>query len=167
MSLKKAIIIVAGDIDSDSYGHFSEALRELEMKGYKELGIELSSGGGDAYSALAFYDRIQSTPIIINITATGLVASAATLIFVAGAKRYMTKNAWLMVHEDTISGIDNLKVSQLEKEAKHARRLEEQWVELFFKSTGIRHKIWENYNREETYLTSEECLKLGFIDGIV
>lgn len=168
MSLKYPnTIVIAGEITSELYGEFSSKLRAYEKKKYKEVNIEISSGGGDPYSALAFYDRIKTTRLVTNITATGLVASAATLIFIACTRRFMTQNSWLMVHEDTISGIDYLKVSQVEKEAAHARRLEDQWVKLFFQSTAISKDYWTDVNKKETYFSSVDCLNLGIIEGLV
>jgi len=160
-------LYITGDIDSEAFTRFSRKIKRYEREGKKKLNLELISEGGDAYSALAFYDLIKRTPIEITAVATGLVASAATLIFIACSKRYMTKNSYLMVHEDSLSGIEDGKVSQIEKEAKHARRLENQWDALFYESTAISETYWCKLNKEETFLSAEECRKLCIIEGIL
>lgn len=162
--MKQRLIRIIGMIDENSFKEFSEQLYELE-KTNKPIHIELSSGGGVAYDALAFRGRIGSSPCVIKITAYGLVASAAVLILASGDVRYMAKEAWVMVHEDSdkIRG----KVVDLERETKHLRRMEDQWNLLLERSTGTDWKVWERLHKDNTYLCAAECLKLGLVDKLI
>lgn len=160
-------LYITGDITMESFNEFSMRLRECELEGDKVVQLEIISEGGDAYAGLAYFDRIRNSKVEIRGVATGLVASAASIIFIACHKRFMTKNAWLMVHEDTLSGIDDKKVSEIEKEARHARRMEDQWCELFNSVTIISKDYWAGLNRCETYLSSSDCDFLGILDGVV
>lgn len=161
------ILYITGEITPESYNEFSRKVRLLEVKGVKRVVLEIISEGGDAYSALAYFDRIQSSQIEFVGIATGLVASAATLIFIGCEQRYMTNSAWLMIHEDSLSGLDNSKVSQLERETKHARRMEDQWSSLFAFCTKVTKLKWDALAKTETYMDADECYKLGILDGIV
>jgi ATP-dependent protease ClpP protease subunit len=82
-------------------------------------------------------------------------------------ERYMTQNAYFMVHEDSISGLEGAKVSQIEKEAQHARRIEDLWTTLFPETQKLNYLDWAYLHREETYFNAEECLAHGIIKGIV
>lgn len=161
------VIVIAGEINDESFGEFSKELAEYEKSGCKKVMLEITSEGGSATAALAYYDKIKSSTMEIHGVVYGLAASAASLIFIACNKRYMSRNSWFMVHEDSLSDIDGKKVHEIEKEALHARRMEDQWCDLFYASTGTPVSTWKELNKNETYMTAEECLKLGFIDGVL
>lgn len=161
--MKKLYIV--GEINYEAYQKFSESLTELEDKGFKYIAIELVSDGGDAMAALAFSSRIRNTNCDITIIALGNVASAATLILASGDFRMMSKDAWVMVHED--SGEVSGTVSEMEREVKHLRALEYQWNDLLFKLTNTEARVWQDYNKRTTYLNAEECLKLGLVDKLI
>lgn len=165
---KSLLIKIIGGIDENAYKSFVDELDENPKA--NAVMIELNSGGGSAYDALAFYSQIRKIKeggLMCGILATGVVASAAVLILAAGTKgqRQMTREAWVMVHEDT----NKLKGSttDLEREAKHMRRMEEQWNNLLAECTGTSAKAWEEMHKKTTYLSAEECLQLGLIDVIV
>lgn len=160
------VIQIIGSIDEESFKVFSKKLRKFERSNVKRISVELSSEGGSAYDAMAFFDRIADSRVIVDITATGLVASAAVLVFMAGDSRRMTPSAWLMVHEDSLSGLKNKKVHEVEKEVGHARRLENQWCELLASVSSLTMLKWSKLHRNETYLSHQECLDLGLLNEV-
>lgn len=161
-------INVIGDISEDSYRDFAESMDELEgiLEG-DDIHIELASHGGDALMALAYFDKIRRCKSNVTIVATGLVASAAVLILAAGDKRLMTRNAWVMVHEDTVALEEEMRVTQVEKNAKISRRLEVQWNKLMASRTRLPVSTWARLHEEETYLDATECLNAGLIDKVI
>lgn len=150
----------------ETYLEFSEQLTELENKSNCDnVYIELCSEGGEAYAALAFYSRMRSTTCPIYIKSYGLVASAAVLILAAGGHRQLSREAWVMVHED--EGTQEGSVSLLEVQIKQGRRLEDQWNTLLSSRTNTTSDGWAALHKSTTYLSAEECLKLGLIDEII
>lgn len=164
--MAKRKINIIGDIDNEAYLLFVEQMDALE-KGTGDIEIELSSDGGDAYSALAFFDRIRRSQCDIIIIAHGLVASAAVIILAAGDYRQITANSWVMVHEDTVPFNEDARVTEVEKDVAHSRRLEIQWCELLEKVTGTPQDTWASLHKAETYLTPEDCLRLNLVETIV
>lgn len=166
-------IIIAGEINEESFKEFYSEVSSYTASPRNRnnlINITLLSEGGCSHSAMAYYDLImtkRSQGCKFSVTATGLVASAATLIMAACETRYMTENAWVMVHEDSLSGLDDKKVWEMEKEIRHSRRLEDQWVKLMHESTGISIDTWQGLHKNETYMDAQECLELGFISEIV
>lgn len=160
-------IHVAGEINEELFVSFSKKLSRLEkLPGFK-INVLLSSEGGDAYTAFAFFDRIQASSKHITIIGIGQVSSAAMLILAAGDKRRMFRNAWALAHEDTTTANRNLQVSAVEKAAAHARRLEDRWSNLLSSVTKTSADKWNEIHKNETYLDAKECLALGLIDGIL
>lgn len=164
-------LYIMDDIDTAAYKKFSEELAELEAnKSVKVIEVDLLSDGGSAYVAMAFFDRIKSSRCAINITATGTASSAAILILAAGAIRRMTKNAWIMVHEDLAScntTIEELRITEAEREIKHLRMLEDKWNALLESVTSCSAAGWKKLHQESQYLDANKCLRLGLIEEVV
>ncbi len=167
-------IYIVGDINHEAYLEFSKKLSKLERRGDKTIQIVLSSDGGDGMVGLAFYDRIRLSKDLghtIRITAIGLVASAAVIILAAGTKgeRRMTREAWVMVHDDTPNPHDvkNRRLVEIEKTTAHLRRIENQWNHILAENTKSIESHWDLLHKEETYLSAGECFYLGLIEEII
>lgn len=161
-------IYINGDISIDAFVEFSQELSAMEDSRHtKPVKVLLVSDGGDANAALAFLDRIRTSPLEIHVKATGIVASAAVLVLAAGDHRTMTQSAWVMVHEESIEGIDGSNVTTLERHAKHFRRIENQWSNILSCLTPTGKDKWLELHKNETYLNPQECLDLGLIEEIV
>lgn len=159
-------IYLVGAIDESAFSGFCEKLDELETKPIKQVEVILNSSGGSAVDALAFYSRIKSSPLSINITVYGCCYSAAVLVLAAGKKRRMTKEAWCMVHEDSGS-FKHKTTSQFQAEARQMREFENQWCDLLAENSKITSGHWSRMHREETYLTPDQCLMYGLIEEVV
>jgi len=165
-------IIISGEISEDSFKEFCEQMDVLEeeVKGLhktKDIEIELNSAGGSALDAIAFLGRIRRSTCDVNVTVYGFCGSAAVLVLAACDLRRMTKESWVMVHED-MGSYKNIKTSDLEAQARTARLLEDQWSQLLEELTGTKKETWLYLHENgDTYLTPEECLKLGLIQEIV
>jgi ATP-dependent protease ClpP protease subunit len=161
-------LYIVGEISAENYLKFSEQLAVLE--GVKRaadnpITIELFSEGGDAYSALAFAGRIRNCKSPTIIIAHGYVASAAVLILASGVYRKMSKEAWVMVHEDSGEIAGN--VTEMQRDANHFRRLENQWAKLLEQVTNRSAKFWADAHTKTTYFCARECLDLGIIDEVI
>lgn len=154
---------IIGDIDEEAFKEFMD----YEPARAANMDLMLTSHGGDAMTALAFYDWITRHKGEVTIEVYGVVASAAVLILAAGDHRRMHENAWVMVHEDTVAVSEDDRVSVIERKAKDARKLEDQWNKLLEGRTNMSSKFWETLHKEETWLSAEECLQYGLIDEII
>ena len=166
MSLNRTVY-VSGEITEDSFVEFRKKIMNRLNENKKPIEVILTSEGGDAYAALAYYDFITSVDVDIHIRATGLVASAAVIILAAGDVRRMTRSAWVMCHEDQPEFEENARVKQLERDIAHSRRMEDQWNMLLAFESVIDAKEWARIHETETYLSADECLNIGLIDEIL
>lgn len=163
--MKNRRLYIIGDIDEEMYLNFTTQLAELEINANKSVTIELSSGGGSAFDALAFYSRIRNSPCEIIVEAYGLVASAAVLILAAGDRRIMMGEAWVMVHEDSTKF--NGKVTDIEKTAKNMRQFEDQWDYLLSHRTNLSKEQWSVFHKEgDLYLSPNNCCVYGLVDEV-
>jgi len=65
----------------------------------KDIVLTLTSNGGTIHDAFAVVDVIRSLTVPVHTVIAGYVASACTLISLAGHKRFIHRNASVMVHE--------------------------------------------------------------------
>ena len=96
--------------------HFEKKKNELSYLDIrpKDLYLHINSSGGDLSESFGAIDVICNSKIPINTIIEGSAASAATLISIAGKKRFITKHSILLIHE--LSSRMWGKMSQLEDE---------------------------------------------------
>lgn len=157
-------ITIIGQIDDDSFEKFCTELTVFEEESSSRVELELCSEGGYVYNALAFIGRMRRSPCDIYVIGYGYVASAATLILAAGTKRFLSEEAWVMVHEDSLKMKGT--VSESRNELNQIERQERQWNELMAEYCSGAAQFWANMKRD-TYLSSSDCLRLGIIDKII
>jgi len=158
-------IYIIGEINDEAYKEFSKELSELEEADETDVDVEITSEGGTAFSAIAFFDRMRNSDIIFSTKAIGHVESAAVLIWMAGDKRYMTDNTWIMVHEDS-GTLKSAYTHQFEDTAAKWRRHEKHWCSMLAEVSKVSLEKWLELHRKETYLNKIECKELGILDEI-
>lgn len=157
-------IYITDSIDEKMFNKVCEELDVLES-GKGAIELILSSGGGNAYDALAIAGRLRRSHCAINVVGYGLIASAAVIILAYGNHRKLTKETWVMVHED--SGKEAGTIAAMEKSIAHSRRMETQWCQLIAEHTKADFDTWTLLHRDETYLSAKQCMELGLIEEIV
>lgn len=65
----------------------------------KPIYLHITTNGGDLLAGFFGYDKIKGSKIPIITVVEGCVASAGSLLSMAGTKRYMTENSHLLIHQ--------------------------------------------------------------------
>ena len=67
----------------------------------KDISIYINSPGGSVYSGLGIYDTMQYISCDVKTSCTGMAASMAAVLLVAGAegKRFALKHSRVMIHQ--------------------------------------------------------------------
>lgn len=162
-------IYLVGTINEEMFQRISEELA-LARENDQHVDLIVSSAGGNSYDARAIYDCIRSSQksITIDTIATGYVASAAILPFLAGATRYATPSAWFMTHEDTTEITGDYKVTEAVKEMKHAQDLENQWNTLMASHTKLTASEWAGLHTSgDVYLNLNTAKKYGLFTEVI
>jgi hypothetical protein len=106
----------------------------------------------------------------------GIVASAATVVFLAADEKVLTSNSFFMIHSAWSGAEGNAK--QISKTVELLNRVDEQMVNIYTAQMESKGKLINNsidetkaYIRnmmsEETWLTAEEAVDYGFADYIM
>jgi ATP-dependent Clp endopeptidase proteolytic subunit ClpP len=133
-----------------------------------EVEIIFHSPGGNVIEGMALFDYIsylKSQGHVINTLALGMAASMAGILLQAGSTRRMGKEAWVLIHQGSFGAIGS--VGQVEDTVEWVKRIQKRIVNIFAERSKLTPKqIERKWERKDWWLSSDECLKLGFIDEI-
>src|SRR4051794_7360237 len=106
--LESRTILVEGPVTDKMYRAVVARLLYLEQKDPKApVTMVINSPGGSADSGFGIYDVMKFVSTPITVICAGLCASAAVLIYLAGAKgrRYMLPNSRFLLHQPSTSAM--------------------------------------------------------------
>lgn len=133
----------------------------------KEIQMFINSPGGIVYAGMAVYDTMQQINAPISTVAVGFTASFGTVLLTAGThgRRYALPNATIHMHQP-LGGAQG-QATDIEIQAKEILRLRERLNQILSQHTGQSvEKIAEDTDRD-IYLTAEDAVSYGLIDGVL
>jgi len=140
--------------------------QELENLGeISEINIHINSYGGETFQGLAIYNLLKQHKAQINVYIDGIAASSASIIAMAGNKIYMPKTALMMIHNCWLWTVGNSK--ELRKTADDMDKIAVAYKEAYLSKVNITEDKLDKLLDEETYLTADECIEMGFADEII
>ncbi len=162
------------DITSDSVFELCKELRNVETK-IKTLSatlnietqpiyLHITTNGGCIYSAFSVIDCIKTLSVPLYTVVDGFVASAGTLISLSGEKRYMCKNAYMLIHE--LRGGVWGKMSEIDEEYTNSKKLMEHIKKIYTDNTKIKKKELDGLLKKDLIWDVEECIEKGLINEI-
>ena len=164
------------DIDRNTILSVSKQIDEITRQlklfqllyGIKEcpaIELHISSDGGEISPALNLVDKIRSNPIPINTYSEGMCASAATLILVAGKRRYITQNSHILMHQLSSGVWGNFE--QIQDEKHNLDLFMSMIKNVYLKYTKIKSKELSELLKRDLCLPAEKCKEFGIIDEII
>jgi len=140
---------------------------ELGINNTSEMEIKLyiDSMGGSIASGFNLIDFMRTHYIPITTIGSGTIASMATLLLVAGKKKYLTKNSHLLVHQFR-AGFSG-KREELLDYFKHLEDVQEQLISFLTENTNLEKNQMIKLLKNESWLTTEQAIQMGFADAII
>ncbi len=133
----------------------------------REIQMFVNSPGGQIYAGMGIYDTMQQISAPVSTVAVGFTASFGTVLLTAGTKgrRYALPNATIHLHQP-LGGAQG-QASDIEIQAKEILRLRERLNVIISNHTGQPvDKIAEDTDRD-IFLTAEQAVEYGLIDGVL
>jgi ATP-dependent Clp protease, protease subunit len=138
----------------------------------EEIQLLINSHGGSTGIAMSFYDYIHSVlkPNLVTI-GSGDVDSSGIIIFLAGKKRYLTKNTTLLFHMAgrTFGTEKRFTVEDMRAMVKEDSLKDYQYASVVAEATSERlssKKVLEMMHKN-TILTAEEAVSLGLAHRVL
>jgi len=133
----------------------------------KDISIYLNSPGGSVYAGLGIYDTMQYINSNVSTICTGMAASMAAVLLVAGAKgkRFALKHSRVMIHQP-MGGAQG-QASDIEITAREIQKLKKELYTIIADHSGNPFDRIEKDSDRDYWMTSEEALEYGMIDSIL
>tara|TARA_B110001450_G_scaffold939_3_gene1074 strand:- start:1417 stop:2049 length:633 start_codon:yes stop_codon:yes gene_type:complete len=145
--------------------HKNEALSNDKYPPYINLYIQ--SPGGSLMPTLAVVDEIKNLGIPVYTYIRGYAASAATLLSVAGTRRYMYKYSLAMIHgvkiqEQEVSTL--LDIKDLNANVDTFMNIVKN---IYLENTNMDEELLEYLFYHDLWINSTQSLEHGLIDEII
>ena len=159
------------NITSSTAFELNKELRNIENKlktialtlsvEVKPIYLHLTTDGGEIYSAMSVVDCIKSISIPVYTVIDGFVASAGTLISLAGKKRYIGENAYMLIHE-LRSGFWG-KMTSIDEEYSNLKKIMTHITKIYIDNTKITKKELEGFLKKDVIWDAKECITKGLV----
>ncbi len=136
----------------------------------KEIQIYINSPGGSVAAGFAIYDTMQYVRPPISTVCVGRAASFGTVLLMAGAKgrRLALPNSTIHMHQPLIGGRGlSGQATDLEIHAREIVRIKNELNELIAAHTGQPLERIERDTDRDFFLTPQEAVEYGLIDGMI
>lgn len=133
----------------------------------KEISLYINSPGGSVYAGLGIYDTMQFIQSDVSTICTGMAASMAAVLLVAGQKdkRFALKHSRVMIHQP-MGGIQG-QASDIEITSREIIKLKQELYNIISEHSGQPYdKVYADSDRDY-WMTSQEALEYGMIDKVL
>jgi ATP-dependent protease ClpP protease subunit len=163
---KIAYLTFCGLIDPVGVGKIATTLNVAVNEQFDGAYICFSSNGGYVGDGIFLYNHIRSLPIPVTMHNTGTVASIATTLFTAGAKRLCSPHSVFMMHPVTVNGNGMMASSLLQASLDSAQRDEARTEAILRANTKIPEEILSSRRSQDVYVAPEQALDFGLVHKI-
>lgn len=153
---------IGGEVKS---GDVMRELLEAERT-YGRIDVRINSIGGEVYTGIAIFNALRQSKADIHIYVDGIAASMASVIALCGKPVEMSRYARLMIHtvrggcwgtkkdmRDCIEQLDALEGTLCQMYSSKLGKSEDEIRGMYF-------------DGEDHWLSANEALEQGFVDGI-
>ena len=133
----------------------------------KDISIYLNSPGGSVTAGLGIYDTMQFVSSDVATICTGMAASMAAVLLVAGkeGKRQALPHSRVMIHQP-LGGVQG-QASDIEIEAKEIQKFKKELYNIISEHSHTPFdKVWQDSDRNY-WMTADEAKEYGMIDMVL
>ena len=169
--LKDRIIYLGEDVNPTTSSLVVAQMLFLESEDPdKEIYFYINSPGGSITDGMAIVDTINYIKCPVETVCVGLAASMGAVLLTAGekGKRFAMPNSEIMIHQPLIGGGGlQGQATEIKIHADHLVRTREKLNKFLSERTGKPLDVIERDTERDNYMTAEEALEYGLIDGIM
>ena len=162
------IIFLGTEINDDVANIVQAQLLYLESAdSSKDISIYLNSPGGSVYAGLGIYDTMQYISSNVATICTGLAASMAAVLLVAGenGKRSALPHSRVMIHQP-LGGAQG-QATDIEITAREILKLRTELFEIISNHSGKPYDEVARDSERDHWMTAEEAKAYGMVDEVL
>ena len=161
------IIFLGTQIDDYTANTLQAQLLYLDQADQgKDINIYINSPGGSVYAGLGIYDTMQFIKSDVSTICTGMAASMAAVLLVAGqeGKRFALPHSRVMIHQP-MGGAQG-QASDIEITAREIQKLKQELYTIIADHSHQPYdKVWADSDRDY-WMTAQEAQEYGMIDKV-
>lgn len=133
----------------------------------KDISIYINSPGGSVYAGYGIYDTMQFIGSDVSTICTGMAASMASVLLVAGAKgkRFALQHSRVMIHQP-LGGAQG-QASDIEIAAREILKVKKELYTIISDHSGKPFDEVMKDSDRDYWMTSQEAKEYGMIDEIL
>ena len=166
--LKDRIIFLGEEVNDLSASLVVAELLFLEAEDPgKDIQLYINSPGGSVTAGMAIYDTMQYIKCDVSTICLGMAASMGAFLLAGGTKgkRFALPNSTIMIHQP--SGGAQGQATEIQIVADHIAKTKRTLNEILAANTGQPLEVVEKDTDRDNYMSAEEALAYGLIDGVV
>ena len=168
--LKDRIIVLSEDVNHVTASLVIAQMLFLESEDPdREIHFYINSPGGSITDGMAIVDTMNYIKCPVSTNCIGMAASMGAVLLACGekGKRFATPNAEILIHQPLISGGLSGQTTEIKIHADHMVKTRQKLNKLLSEKTGQPLDKINADTERDNYMTAEEALKYGLIDGIL
>ncbi|MDR0748641.1 MAG: ATP-dependent Clp endopeptidase proteolytic subunit ClpP [Tannerellaceae bacterium] len=133
----------------------------------KDISIYINSPGGSVYAGYGIYDTMQFIGSDVSTICTGIAASMASVLLVAGTKgkRFALPHSRVMIHQP-MSGTQG-QASDMEIAVREVLKVKKELYTIIANHSGQPYDKVEKDGDRDYWLDSAEAKEYGMIDDVL
>ena len=133
----------------------------------KDISIYINSPGGSVYAGYGIYDTMQFIGCDVSTICTGMAASFAAVLLVAGTKgkRMALPHSRVMIHQP-LGGVQG-QASDIEITAREILKVKKELYNIISTHSGKPYEEVERDSDRDYWMTAEEAKAYGMVDEIL
>ncbi len=169
--LKDRIIFLGEDVNPTTSSLIIAQMLFLESEDPdREINLYINSPGGSITDGMGIVDTMNYIKCPVSTICIGLAASMGSVLLASGekGKRFATPNAEILIHQPLIGGGGlSGQTTEIKIHADHMVKTREKLNKLLSDRTGQSIETIERDTERDKWMTAEEALAYGLIDGIM
>jgi ATP-dependent protease ClpP protease subunit len=130
----------------------------------KPIYLHINSFGGGVFAAFAAIDFIKQSSIPVHTIIEGASASAATLMSVVGAKRYIRPHASMLIHQ--LSSWFGGQLTEIDDDYKNVQQMHDTIKDIYKTNTNLHESELDDMLKHDLWWKADKCLEAGLVDAI-
>ena len=133
----------------------------------KDISIYINSPGGSVYAGLGIYDTMQYISSEVSTICTGMAASMAAVLLVAGerGKRFGLRHSRAMIHQP-LGGVQG-QASDIEITAREIKKIKDELYTIISNHSGVPFEKVERDSDRDYWMIASEAKEYGMIDEVL
>ncbi|HEL0000863.1 Clp protease ClpP [Streptococcus equi subsp. zooepidemicus] len=137
----------------------------LDSADGEDVQVRLNSGGGEVFVGSEIYSALKDYPGNVEVVITGLAASIASIIMLAGDVIKASPLAQIMIHNASWGSYGDYR--QLKHDSEVVENASISLADMYAKKTGKQEAEIRELLDAETWFTASSAKEIGLIDDVL